>query len=328
MAKRVFSGIQPSGAIHIGNYFGAIKQWLDLESKYECIYSVANLHALTEPIDPRALRKNTRETALALLALGLNYKKTIFFIQSDISEHTELAWILNSVTPEGDLRRMTQFKDKSFQFKGSVSAGLLNYPILMAADILLYNTELVPVGEDQLQHLELTREIARRFNKRFGKFFKLPKALLNKQGAKIMSLVEPTKKMSKSKGPDHYLGIFESSKSIRNKIAKAVTDSGRGIRYDPENKPGISNLMNIYSLLTGKDFKRIEADFKDRGYADFKKEVAEVFVDYFKDAKKRLVALEKEKGKIEQILSLGADKAKKLAVKNIALIKKKSGISY
>lgn len=326
MRARVFSAIQPSGIIHIGNYFGAIRQWLDLQEKYQCIFSIANLHALTEPIEASVLRKNTFELAATLLALGLDYKRVVFFLQSDIPEHSELTWLLNTVAPVGDLMRMTQFKDKSSQFKGNVNAGLLNYPVLMAADILLYGAQIVPVGDDQVQHLELTREIARRFNKRFGRTFALPKVLLNKKGARIMSLVEPDKKMSKSKGADHYLGIFEEPRIIRKKISKAVTDSGRKVEYDLSSKPGISNLMTIYAMLAGKSLESVGKKFRDRGYADFKKELAEVFIDYFKEPRKRFKELLRGKRKIISILSFGARKAKIIASKNMERIKKKSGV--
>jgi len=326
--KIVFSAIQPTGVVHIGNYFGAISQWLSLakNENYQCIYAIADLHALTEPIPPQTLSQNIIKTASTFLALGLDYKKVIFFIQSSVSEHTELAWLLNTVTPVGDLKRMTQFKDKAKQFKGPVNAGLLNYPILMAADILLYKALLVPVGKDQLQHLELTREIARRFNKRFGKTFPLPTALIEKKGAKIMSLTEPTKKMSKSKGEENYLGIFEKPEKIREKILKAVTDSGKEIKYLPSAKPGISNLMKIYSLLTGKSFKEIEKEFKNKNYLEFKKILAETFIDYFKKPRKEYEKLLKNKEKIKKILFLGHKKAKKIASQNLLQIKKKCGL--
>ena len=327
MRAKVFSAIQPSGSIHIGNYFGAIRQWLDLQEKYQCIFSIANLHALTEPIEARVLRKNTLELAATLLALGLDYKKIIFFLQSDVPEHSELTWFLNVVTPIGDLTRMTQFKDKSSQFKGMVNAGLLNYPILMAADILLYNVQLVPVGVDQAQHLELTREIARRFNKRFGKVFNLPRVLLSKKGAKIMSLVEPDRKMSKSRGPDHYLGIFEERKTVEEKISRAVTDSGREVKYDPSKKAGISNLMVIYSLLSSESFKSIEKKFKNKGYADFKRELAETFLDYFKEPRRKFKDLMKNEKKIASVLNLGARKARNIASERMKEIRKKVGIS-
>ncbi len=324
---RIFSGIQPtSSIIHIGNYFGAIKQWLDFQKKYDCIFSVVNLHALTEPILPKDLEKYTLDTFATLIALGIDYKKVILFIQSDVSEHAELAWILNRVTPFGDLSRMTQFKDKSKQFKGNINAGLFNYPVLMAADILLYQTNLVPVGEDQLQHLELTREIARRFNKNFSKVFTIPKPLISKQGSKIMSLIEPTKKMSKSKGPFHYLGVFESPKIIKEKVARAVTDSGREIKYSQETKPGVSNLITIYSLLSSKTISQTEKHFKNKGYADLKKELSEIFIDYFKNSRKKFENLRKDKTKLKKIISQGAKKAKKISYPNLEKIKQKIGL--
>ncbi len=324
---KVFSGIQPtSEMIHIGNYFGAIRQWLDFEKKYECIFSVVNLHALTSPIKPKKLEKNTLNTFAALIALGINYKKSILFIQSQIPEHAELTWILNRVTPYGDLKRMTQFKDKSLQFKDNINAGLFNYPVLMAADILLYNVDIVPVGADQFQHLELTREIARRFNNAFSRTFKIPKTISSKQGSKIMSLIEPTKKMSKSKGEAHYLGVFEPPSVIKAKIAKAVTDSGKEIKYDPKNKAGISNLITIYSLLTSKTIKQVELHFKAKGYADLKNELSEIFIDYFKKPKKIFFEMRKNKEKLNKIIYYGQKRAKAIASQNIAIIKKKVGI--
>ncbi len=326
---RVFSGIQPtSNTIHIGNYFGAIRQWLDLQKKYDCIFSVVNLHALTEPIPPKKLKKYTLDTFATLIALGIDYKKVTLFIQSEVPEHAELTWILNRVTPFGDLTRMTQFKDKSKQFKNDINAGLFNYPVLMAADILLYNADIVPVGADQFQHLELTREIARRFNKKFSKIFKIPKTVSNQQSAKIMSLAEPIKKMSKSKGPAHYLGVFEPPEIIRQKISRAVTDSRREIKYNPKTKPGISNLMVIYSLLTSKAISQIEKQFKTKGYADLKKELAEVFIDYFKEAKKEFNQLKKDQNKLLKLVKIGTKKARTIAKQNMKEVKKSIGIDF
>jgi len=313
--KIVFSGIQPTGEIHLGNYFGSLKQWLDLQDKYFCFFSIVNLHALTEPISPSSLEENTLKTTSYLLSLGLNPKKVVLFVQSDIPYHTELTWLLSVVTPVGDLLRMTQFKDKAKQFKETVNAGLLNYPILMASDILLYKAEYIPVGKDQLQHLELTREIARRFNRRFGQTFPLPKAVLEERGAKIMSLAEPKKKMSKSLGEEHYLGIFEEPEKIREKIAKA-------------KKPGIANLLRIYSLVEGKEIKEIEKEFQGKGYAEFKKILAEKIIDYFSQSREKFLAMKDKKEEIREILKEGRRKAEKIAQKNIEEIRQKVGLKY
>ena len=326
--KIVFSGIQPTGEIHLGNYFGSLKQWLDLQDKYFCLFSVVNLHALTEPISSSSLEENTLKTTDYLLSLGLDPKKVILFVQSDIPYHTELTWLLSVVTPVGDLLRMTQFKDKAKQFKETVNAGLLNYPILMASDILLYKAEYIPVGKDQLQHLELTREIARRFNRRFGQTFPLPKAVLEERGAKIMSLAEPRKKMSKSLGEEHYLGIFEEPEKIREKIAKAVTDSGKEIKYDQEKKPGIANLLRIYSLVEGKEIKEIEREFQGKGYAEFKKILAEKIIDYFSQSREKFLAIKDKKEEIREILKEGRRKAEEIAQKNIEEIRQKVGLKY
>ena len=242
---RVFSGIQPTGEIHIGNYLGAIKQWLELQNRAECIFCIVDLHALTVPYPVEALQKRIREKAIAYLAAGLDPKKSIIFVQSQIPEHTTLAWFLSTVTPIGDLQRMTQFKEKAKKYAENINAGLLNYPILMAADILLYGTDLVPVGKDQAQHVEITREIARRFNKRFGKTFKIPEVFLAKAGAKIHSLTEPAKKMSKSDPVQSYISLFDNPESIKKKIMSAQTDSGKDIKYNVTLKPGISNLLTI-----------------------------------------------------------------------------------
>ena len=239
---RVFSGIRPTGELHIGNYLGAMKQWIELQEKNECIFCIVDLHAITTPYESKNLQKNIFELAIAYLAAGLDPEKCILFVQSQVKEHTELAWLLGTITPLGELKRMTQFKEKSKRHPEYVNAGLLNYPLLMAADILLYQTDLVPVGKDQQQHVELAREIARKFNQKFGKTFKEPKTLLPKIGEKIMSLKNPKKKMSKTDDPEGCIGLFDEPEEIRKKIMSAVTDLGREIKYDLNKKPGISNL--------------------------------------------------------------------------------------
>jgi len=258
---RIFSGIRPTGELHIGNYLGAIKQWLALQKRAECIFCIVDLHAITTPYEPKELQKNIKKLFIAYLAAGLNPKKSIFFIQSQIKEHSELAWLLGTITPLGELKRMTQFKEKAKKHPEYINVGLLNYPLLMASDILIYNTDLVPVGKDQQQHVELSRLIARKFNNTFGKVFKEPKVFLAKSGAKIMSLTEPTKKMSKTDNPNSSIDLFDKAEDIRKKIMVATTDSEKIIKYDALRKPGISNLITIYSCFSNKPIKEIEKEF-------------------------------------------------------------------
>ena len=268
---RVFSGIRPTGELHIGNYLGAIQQWLELQKKAECVFCIVDLHAITTPHKPSELEKNILDTAIVYLAAGLDPQKCIFFIQSQVKEHTELTWLLNTICPISELERMTQYKEKSKQFKQNINAGLLDYPVLMAVDILLYQTDLVPVGKDQQQHVELTRVLARKFNQKFGPTFKEPKALIPKTGAKIMSLQDPKKKMSKTDDPRSCIDLLDDPEKIKKKIMAAVTDLGKTIKYDPLRKPGISNLLIIYHLLSEEPIKKLEKDCKNKGYAEFKK---------------------------------------------------------
>jgi len=321
----VISGIQPTGKIHIGNYFGAIKHWVKLQEKYECFFFIADLHAMTESYNPKKLQKNIYETLASLIALGISEKKSVIFLQSQVPFHCELFWILNCVCPCGDLFRMTQFKEKSKQFKDNINAGLLNYPILMASDILLYNAEFVPVGKDQLQHLEITREIARRFNKRFKKIFKEPKPLLNPLGEKIYSLTNPSKKMSKS-SPEGCLFAFDSKKDIKEKILSSITDSGKEIKFSPKAKPGISNLIKIYSLVKEKTIKEVEREFLGKGYFEFKNKVALSLIDYFAQKRKRYLELVKNKSYLKKILNKGSQKASQVAERNLVKIKKVCGL--
>jgi len=310
---KIISGIQPTGSIHIGNYLGAIKQWVELQNKKDSIFFIADLHALTIPYDEKKYQENILETAIAYLALGVDPQKSIFFVQSHVKEHSELAWLLNTITPLGELERMTQFKDKSKQFKKNINAGLLTYPILQAADILLYKGEAVPVGKDQVQHIELTRSIAKKFNHRFGDTFPEPKALLSKHGAKIMALNDPKKKMSKSLGPQNYISVFEDSKDIKKKIMSAVTDTGKIIKYDEKKKPGISNLINIYSLFSSKSIKEVEKKFQKKGYADFKKAVADLLIDSLGKFRKKREEFLARKVFVEETLKLGAKRAQNIA---------------
>ncbi len=322
---RIVSGIQPTGFLHIGNYLGAIKQWIELQQNNECIFFIADLHSLTVPYNPEKLKENTLETAREYLAAGIDPEKSILFVQSDLKEHTELCWLLNTVTPVGDLQRMTQYKEKAEQFKKNVNAGLLNYPILQAADILIYKAEKVPVGKDQVQHIELTRTIAKRFNQRFGKAFVLPEPYLS-QGAKIMALNNPQKKMSKSLGPRSYISLFDKPETIKKKVMSAVTDTGKEIKQDPK-KPGISNLISIYGLFAGKTAKEIEKEFKNKGYADFKKSVAQLLSDKLEPFRKKREELKSRDSYVEEVLAKGARRASVLAQATLKEAKNKMGLN-
>jgi len=324
---RVFSGIQPTGALHIGNYLGAIKQWIELQKQAECIFCIVDLHALTAPFNPKTLKDLILEKAIIYLVAGVDPEKSIIFVQSQVKEHTELTWLLNTVTPIGDLTRMTQYKEKARKFRKNVNAGLLNYPILMAADILLYQTDIVPVGEDQKQHVELTRTIARKFNQKFGQTFKIPEARVPKIGAKIMSLQEPTKKMSKSDSPETRIGIFDEPEEIKEKIIKAVTDTGKKISYNPKKKPGISNLLTIYSLFSGKSIKELENKFKGEGYAELKKSLANLLINYLEPFRRKQKELLSREVYIKEILNQGRKRAEVIAQSTLQEVKKKMGLS-
>lgn len=323
---RVFSGIQPTGIIHIGNYLGAIKQWIELQEKAECIFCIVDLHALTIPYEPKTLQDLILEKAIIYLAAGINPEKSIIFVQSQIPEHTELTWLLNTVAPVGDLSRMTQYKEKAKKFKKNLNAGLLNYPLLMAADILLYQTDVVPVGEDQKQHVELTRTIARKFNQKFGQTFKIPEVKLPKSGAKIMSLQQPTRKMSKTDSPESYIGLFDEPAQIKEKIMKAVTDTGKVIKYDPKKKPGISNLLTIYSLFFSKTTKEIEKKFKGKGYSDFKKSLIDLLINSLEPFRRKRKELLSREVYVKEILSQGRKRAQVLASSTIQQVRKKMGL--
>lgn len=324
---KIISAVQSSaGQIHIGNYLGAIKQWVEFQEKEECIFFIADLHSLTSPYDPQELQNNIMEKAIVYLATGIDPQKCIFFVQSYVKEHTELAWILNTVCPVGDLERMTQFKEKSRQFKKNINAGLLTYPILQAADILLYKAEAVPVGKDQVQHIELARTIAKKFNKKFGQTFPEPKSLLSKKASKIMSLTDPNKKMSKSLGPQNYISLFEEPETIKNKIMSAVTDTGKEIKYNPKTKPGISNLLTIYSLFSEKPIKEIEKKFTNKGYAEFKKSLAQLLIESLESFRTKKREFSLRKPYIEDVLRLGAKRAKNIASSTMLEVNKKTGL--
>ena len=279
--KIIFSGIQPSGDLHLGNYLGAISQWVEMQDEYFCIFCVVDYHAITVKQEPKILAKNIIELAKIYLASGIDPKKSVIFQQSTISAHTELAWILNCVARIADLNKMTQFKEKSGKDKETVSVGLYDYPALMAADILLYNTDAVPVGEDQSQHVEFTRTLARRFNKQFGQAFKVPELIVKKAAARIMGLDNPHKKMSKSAGSEYnYIGLIDKPEVAARKIMRAQTDSGSEIKFSREKKPGIANLLTIYSLLSGSSIKKLEKIYKNKGYGDFKKDLSRIVKEF------------------------------------------------
>jgi len=324
MKQRIFSGIQPSGNLHLGNYLGAIKNWVKLQDSYDSIFCVVDMHAITVPQDPEKLRQKTLEVAKIYLASGIDPKKCALFIQSHVPEHAELAWILNTIAKIPELERMTQYKDKTQKVgKESSSVGLFDYPVLMAADILLYDTNLVPVGEDQLQHIEITRTLAERFNKKFGETFIVPEARIVKEGMRIMGLDDPSKKMSKSASSEYnYIALSDDEETIRRKIKKAVTDSGSEIVYN-DSKPALKNLIHIYSLLSEKPVKEIEKEYAGKGYADFKNGLAEMVVSFMKPLQEKIKSLDDEK--VLKILESGAQKVRPLAKKKLDEVKKKIG---
>ncbi|MBU3895818.1 tryptophan--tRNA ligase [Patescibacteria group bacterium] len=323
---RILSGIQPTGEIHLGNYLGALKQWISLQNENECIFFVADLHSLTVPYNPKTLQKSIIEKVISYIAAGLDPEKVTIFVQSHIKEHTELAWLLNTICPLSELERMTQYKDKAKKFKSNINAGLLDYPVLMASDILLYKSEGVPVGRDQTQHVELARTLARKFNQKFGKTFVEPKDILPKQGAKIMSLTDPKKKMSKTDSSQSYISLFEDPESIKKKIMSATTDSGKGIKFDPIKKPGISNLLTIYSLLSDKPIKEVEKAFKGEGYAALKKSLADLVIEFLEPFRKKQKEMAQREVYIKEILTRGKDKAQRIAEITLQEVKEKMGL--
>nr|WP_249305890.1 tryptophan--tRNA ligase [Lederbergia citrea] len=306
--KTIFSGIQPSGVITLGNYIGAIKQFVELQHEYDCYFCVVDQHAITVPQDRLELRKNIRTLAALYIAAGLDHDKATLFIQSEVPAHAQAGWMLQCIAYIGELERMTQFKDKS-SGKDAVSAGLLTYPPLMAADILLYGANLVPVGEDQKQHLELTRDLAERFNNRFNDIFTIPEVRIPKIGARVMSLQEPTKKMSKSdENQRSFITLLDEPKQIEKKIKSAVTDSEGIVKFDRENKPGVSNLLSIYSILGNKTVEELEVKYEGKGYGEFKTDLAEVVVNALTPIQDRFKNLVESK-ELDDILDAGAEKA-------------------
>ncbi|MDD5639795.1 MAG: tryptophan--tRNA ligase [Candidatus Pacebacteria bacterium] len=323
---KIFSGIRPTGDIHIGNYIGSLKQWVEVQEKDDCFFCIVDWHAITTPYEASTLQKNIFDLAATYLAAGINPDKCIYFVQSQVKEHTELTWLLGTTIPVGELQRMTQFKDKSLKHKESVNAGLLNYPILMAADILLYNTQAVPIGKDQKQHLELTRDTAERFNNKYGKTFVIPEPMIPKQGATIMSLTDPEKKMSKSDNGKGSISLFENPDLIMQKLMSATTDSNNEIKFDVENKKGISNLLTIYSVFSGKPIKKIEEEFTGKGYGDFKSATAEILIESLKPIREKKKEYEKNPDYVWKELEKGADKARKIAEETMKIVRKNMGL--
>ncbi len=325
MEKRVFSGVQPSGDLHLGNYLGAFRRWVEGQSAGLNIFCVVDLHAITVPQEPNILKEKTLEVAAMLLACGIDPEKSILFIQSQNYDHANLAWILNCYLSMGQLNRMTQYKEKS-ENKDFVSVGLFDYPALMAADILLYDITEVPVGEDQKQHVELTRDVAERFNSKYGDTFVLPEPVISDTGARVMNLIDPTKKMSKSDpNPNSKINLLDDEKSVIAKIKSATTDSGSEVKYDPKEKPGISNLLEIYSVLKGIGIKECENELRGMNYGKFKETVAEslsLSLNKIQEEYKKI----RESGKLMEILEKGAEKAKEISGKKLKEVYEKVGL--
>jgi tryptophanyl-tRNA synthetase len=324
MRKRIFSGAQPTGELHLGNYLGALRNWVELQREYESFFCIVNLHALTSPQDPQRLAEKTRELARIYLAAGIDPQVSTIFIQSDVHEHAELAWILNCITRMSELDRMTQFKEKGRKQRENTVVGIFDYPVLMISDILLYQTDLVPVGEDQKQHLELTRDIAVRFNRDYGETFRVPDAFIPKVGARIMALDNPAKKMSKSdESPNGSIFLMDSDEAIRRKFKRAVTDSGTAIRFDAE-RPALVNLLTIYQLLTGKTREEIESHFAGKGYAQLKNELADVTIEFLAPFQERMRGISDEE--LDRILGEGRDRAREIARRKLEEVKARTGI--
>ena len=325
--KRILSGIQPTGTPTLGNYMGAVRNWALLQKDYDCLYMVADLHSLTVREEPAALRRRTRELASLLLAAGIDPVNSVLFVQSHVPAHTQLSWILACNTQFGELSRMTQFKDKSAKHPDNVNGGLFTYPVLMAADILIYNADLVPVGQDQTQHLEIARDIAQRFNGVYGNTFTLPEGYVPAAGAKIMSLAEPTKKMSKSDpNVNSFVLMTDDRDTIVRKFKRAVTDSDGVVRFDAANKPGVSNLMTIYSAFTGKPMEEIEAEFAGKGYGDFKMAVAETTADALAPVQAEYGRILADKAYVDGVLKDGAARASRIADRMVAKVYRKVGL--
>lgn len=325
--KIIFSGIQPSGTLTLGNYIGALRNFKLLEDAYDCIYCVVDLHAITVKQDATELRKRCLSLAAMYLAVGLDPDKSLIFCQSHVSAHAELAWVLNCVTYMGELSRMTQFKDKSAKHADNINAGLFTYPVLMAADILLYQTDLVPVGADQKQHLEITRDIAQRFNGLYGQSFVVPEAYIGKVGSRVMSLQEPTRKMSKSDPEDTYISLLDKPEDVRRKIKRAVTDSDAAIRFDPEEKPGVSNLLSIISALTGDPMDALVEGLQGGGYGGLKTRAADAIIDTLQPIQAEYARIIADKATLQAVLDKGALDASRRANRTLDKVKRKVGFA-
>lgn len=323
--KTIFSGVQPSGKMTLGNYLGALKNWVKLQDEYDCFYSLVNLHAITVPQDPEVLRNNTLELMAQFLSCGIDPNKATVFVQAHVKEHLELMWILNCMTYMGELSRMTQYKDKSKKSAENLNAGLFTYPVLMAADILIYQADLVPVGDDQKQHMELARDLAIRFNNRYGKTFVVPEGYYPKNTARVMSLQDPSKKMSKSdSNPNGFILLADDADTTRKKIMRSVTDSVGVVQYS-DDQPGIKNLLNIYSAISDKPVEEIVKEFEGRGYGDFKKEMAEVVVEGLRPVRDQYEYFMKNKDYLDEIISKGAEKARLVARTTVEDVYNKTG---
>jgi tryptophanyl-tRNA synthetase len=322
----MLSGIQPSGDLHLGNYLGAVKNWTELADEFDCYYFMADLHSITVRQDPKELRRRSVTQLAQYIACGLDPEKNTLFIQSHVHEHAELGWILNCYTMFGELSRMTQFKDKSAKHTDNINGGLFTYPSLMAADILLYQTDYIPVGEDQKQHCELTRDIAIRFNNIYGDTFKVPEPYIPKVGARVMGLSNPTSKMSKS-DPSGCVFLMDKPEEIARKFKRAITDSDTEncVRYDPENKPGVANLMSVYSSVTGESFEEIEKEFSGRGYGDFKPAVGDAVIETLRPIRENAEKMISEKAYLQEVYTKGAEKASAIARKTLRKVYKKVG---
>lgn len=323
--KVIFSGIQPTGVPTLGNYIGAIKNWSELQDEYNCAYCVVDMHAITVRQDPKVLRKQALDMFALILACGIDPQKSITFIQSHVPQHAQLSWVLSCFTQFGELSRMTQFKDKSAKHADNINAGLFTYPVLMAADILLYQADLVPVGVDQKQHLELARDIATRFNNVNGNTFTVPDGYIPKLGAKVMSLADPSKKMSKSdENPNGYISILDKPETIVKKFKRAVTDSDMEIRY-AEGKDGINNLMSIYSVVTGSTYAEIEREFEGKGYGYFKEQVGNAVAEHLSPIRENFNRISSDKAYLEECYKMGAENASRIADRTLKKVYKKSG---
>ena len=325
MTKRIFSGAQPTGNVHLGNYLGALKNWVALQHEYESFFCIVNLHAITVSHDPKLLAESTRNLTRIYLAVGIDPQVSTIFIQSDVPEHAELTWVLNCVVRVGELERMTQYKDKAKRQGENVTAGLLDYPVLMAADILLYQTDLVPVGHDQKQHLELTRDLAIRFNRDYGETFRVPDAYIPKVGAKIQSLSNPLKKMSKSDDdPNSRIMLMDDADTVQRKFKRAVTDSGTDIRFD-DSRPAINNLLEIYHLMTGKSQSEIEQHFAGKGYAQLKGDLADATIEFLGPIQQRVREITDDQ--LNEILEQGRQKASRIAHTTLTEVFERTGIT-